>query len=332
MHLYCSSFTFSLVAKDVILLPSYKGSTLRGGFGNAFRKVVCALKKSDCSGCLLKEKCVYSYVFETPPPADSRIMTKYTNAPHPFVIEPPAERKQAYKPGDEIHFGLVLTGRAIDYLPYFIYTFDELGKMGIGKGRGKYLLNKVSVSRLLSPPLRGGDEGDGEIIYDSTTKTLNPVRPSLLNLDFEKLKSDSRGVNLEHRTLSIDFLTPTRIVYDGSLTLELEFHMLVRQLLRRMALLSYFHCGGDPSGIDFKGIIEAAKEVRVKKRSLKWYDWERYSTRQNAKMKMGGFIGEITFEGNIGPFMPLIEAGAVLHVGKGTSFGLGRYEYSEKCR
>lgn len=36
---------------------------------------------------------------------------------------------------------------------------------------------------------------------------------------------------------------------------------------------------------------------------------------------MGGFIGEITFEGNIEPFMPLIRAGEVLHVGKGTGFG-----------
>ena len=43
-------------------------------------------------------------------------------------------------------------------------------------------------------------------------------------------------------------------------------------------------------------------------------------------MKMGGFVGEITFEGGIGPFMPLIRASEVLHVGKGTSFGLGKYE------
>jgi len=40
---------------------------------------------------------------------------------------------------------------------------------------------------------------------------------------------------------------------------------------------------------------------------------------------MGGFVGEITFEGHIEPFMPLIEAGEVLHLGKGTGFGLGKY-------
>ena len=37
---------------------------------------------------------------------------------------------------DEISVGLTLIGRATDYLPYFIYALDELGRIGIGKGRG----------------------------------------------------------------------------------------------------------------------------------------------------------------------------------------------------
>jgi CRISPR/Cas system endoribonuclease Cas6 (RAMP superfamily) len=40
---------------------------------------------------------------------------------------------------------------------------------------------------------------------------------------------------------------------------------------------------------------------------------------------MGGFVGGITFVGNIEPFMQLIKAGEVLHLGKGTGFGLGKY-------
>ena len=52
-------------------------STLRGGFGAFFRRVVCAF---------------YSYVFETPPPDDTRMMRKYEAAPHPSVIEPPSRK------------------------------------------------------------------------------------------------------------------------------------------------------------------------------------------------------------------------------------------------
>lgn len=39
------------------------------------------------------------------------------------------------------------------------------------------------------------------------------------------------------------FLTPTRIVYDSHLTLNLEFHMLIRQLLRRISLSLIFPAG-----------------------------------------------------------------------------------------
>ncbi len=340
-------FLFSLEAKDIILLPSYKGSTLRGGFGNAFKKIVCALRKTECAGCILKEKCVYSYVFETPPPSDTRMMTKYTNAPHPFIIEPPPEKRHAYKPGDTITFGLTLIGCAIDYLPYFIYTFDELGKIGIGKDRGRYLLktvkshkseviseqteNKVVIPAKPVPAgRRQGAEIQGEVeydtIYDSMTKTLRPCEKSVLSFSSDSGLMTCDSSSPDSGLLTLDFLTPTRITYDSRLTLDLEFHILMRQLLRRLSLLYYFHCDGDPSAWDFKGIIERAKEVKTMKRDLRWYDWERYSARQDERLKMGGFIGEITFEGDIAPFLPLIEAGEVLHVGKGTGFGLGRFK------
>ncbi len=304
-----------------MILPSYKGSTLRGGFGYAFRRVVCAIKNKDCTGCLLKEKCVYSYIFETPPPPDTKIMRKYTSAPHPFVIEPPMQRRRGYKPGDEITFGLTLIGRAIDYLPYFIYAFDELGRIGLGKGKAKFELETVKTI----PTLAKGGRGDLETsatIYDSETKTLKTFTPKSFSISFNH--SDLSLESL-HSHLTLSFETPARIVYNGHLTLELEFHILIRNLLRRLSLLYYFHCGGEPSEWDFKGIIKKAEEVQVKNKSLRWYDWERYSARQDTRMKMGGFVGEIAFDGEIGPFMDLIRAGEVLHVGKGTSFGLGKY-------
>jgi CRISPR-associated endoribonuclease Cas6 len=125
--------------------------------------------------------------------------------------------------------------------------------------------------------------------------------------------------------ISLLFLTPTRILYNAHLTLDLEFHIFIRNLLRRLSLISYFHCNVDPSGWDFRAIIEKAKTITTITRDLRWYDWQRYSGRQESRIKMGGFIGNITFGGDTNPFMPLIRAGEILHVGKGTAFGLGKY-------
>jgi hypothetical protein len=71
-------------------------------------------------------------------------MRKYTAAPHPFILESSTNSRKSYQEGEDFSFGLILIGRATDYLPYFIYAFEELGCIGIGKGRGKYELREVS--------------------------------------------------------------------------------------------------------------------------------------------------------------------------------------------
>jgi hypothetical protein len=76
--------------------------------------------------------------------------------------------------------------------------------------------------------------------------------------------------------------------------------------------------------MDYKIIIEKADRISIKENSLKWWEWERYSTRQAVSMKMGGIIGKIAYKEEDARFLPLLLAGEILYVGKGTSFGLGK--------
>jgi len=66
----------------------------------------------------------------------------------------------------------------------------------------------------------------------------------------------------------------------------------------------------------------AAAEVR-------WVDWERFSTRQQREMNLGGIVGTVTYAGEVAPFMPLLRLGELVHVGKAAVFGNGRYEIGE---
>jgi CRISPR-associated endoribonuclease Cas6 len=248
------------------------------------------------------------------------MMRKYTVAPHPFILEPPTDSQRTYEQGEDLSFGLTLIGRATDYLPYFIYAFDELGRIGIGKGRGKYELREVAEdnpSNNDDPPR--GEELTGRVIYRGDNKVLSqpngPVRWSDLMTTAPAPLASMR----------LSFMTPARIKYDGRLTKDLEFHVLFRNLLRRISLLSYFHCGYRLDDEGFKDLIEQAKDIKVVKRAIYWDDWQRYSNRQQTRMNMGGFMGEITYEGNFEPFWPYIKLGEYVHVGKGSSFGLGRY-------
>ena len=313
---YFSRFLFSIQGQTKLLLPAYKGSTLRGGFGHAFRRIVCVFKGRDCAECLLREQCVYSWVFETPVPKEAQMMRKYTAAPHPFVIEPPMDRQESYQTEEVISFGLILIGRAIDYLPYFIYAFEELGRIGIGKGKGKFHLVKVSEAHL--PLLHA--ENNEIIIYRGNDKMLSETDGPIQWQNIISSPILSR--------IHLSFLTPTRIKYENSLAKNLEFHVFFRNLLRRISLLSYFQCGNRLADTGFKELIEQAKKVKTIKEALFWEDWERYSNRQASRMKMGGLIGNVTYEGNLEPFWPYIKLGEYIHVGKGSSFGLGKYTVS----
>lgn len=305
----------TLRARDPLQIPPYKGSTLRGGFGSVFKETVCVVEHRDCARCLLRSRCAFPYVFDTPVPEDAARLRKYPAAPHPFVFLPPLEEKTLYRSGESLAFDLTLIGKGADFLPYFIYTFGRLGeRRGLGKGRGRFAVETVSW---LSP------QGEEAVIYDGNSKTLRNVFRSVTVQDLPTLFALSTL-----HFLTLHFVTPTRLVYAEALTAVPDFHVLIRVLLRRLSNLAYFHCGTELN-LDFRGLIAAAEQIETVSSDLRWYDWERYSARQDARMKLGGFVGRATYQGDLQPFLPLLRLGEVVHVGKGTSFGLGKYVMEE---
>ena len=54
-------------------------------------------------------------------------------------------------------------------------------------------------------------------------------------------------------------------------------------------------------------------------------NWKRYSGRQKARMKMGGFVGEAVYEGDLTEFRRLLLLGQLVHIGKACVFGNGRW-------
>jgi hypothetical protein len=294
---------------DETILPCYKGSTFRGVFGRALKRVVCALKRQECEQCLLKQRCVYAMVFETQdtmdPPEGSRIVA----APHPFVIEPPLTMETRFSEGSSFDFRLLLFGGANRNLPYFIYAFEQMGKIGIGKRingkRGHFSLEEV----------KDGDRS----IYSSADQTLKELNPFLLAL------KNTEDCPQSTFRLKLNMITPLRLKFENHLKADLPFHVLVRAMLRRMSSLYNFYGDGEPS-LDYRGLVKKAKEVKIVDEDLSWFDWRRYSFRQDKAMLMGGMAGSVTYEGDIGEYMPLIEFCSEVHLGKQTSFGLGKIQ------
>jgi len=376
-----SRYELSLQARQSASLPAFLGSTLRGAFGHALKEAVCTMSHRDCRNCLVSDRCIYPYLFETPAPADLPQLRGQQQAPHPFILAPPGLLKSAmekpaavkehssqpsdqvasshlaaslkrpvaggvpvlrkasqvmpgearmssplpeerlkFAAGDELRFRLTLMGRATDYLSYVIYTVSEMARRGLGVERAGFALCRVAVL---------DESGERETIYMAgDRRSLVPVDAvsSLSDLIEARLQELEDAGNRPVPVVKLRFMTPTRIRVEGDLQASLSFELLIRNLLRRVSLLMAVH-GRSLLDLDYKGLIARAAAVRIGTASLSWHDWERYSNRQETKMKLGGFIGEVEYSGEaIAEFLPLILAGEILHVGAGTSFGLGKYE------
>lgn len=150
------------------------------------------------------------------------------------------------------------------------------------------------------------------------------------NLDFtvtgKKLADKQALVSAKNGqpTLNIRFLTMTRLKYAQEYTTVPEFHILIRNILRRISSISYFHHGIELQ-LDFRELIQKAQEkVFLVKNETHWEDWERYSSRQDTKMNLGGIVGEAVYQGDWSEFWPLLKIAEEVHIGKGTVFGMGK--------
>ena len=304
---------FIIEAVDPLILPPYKGSTFRGGFGSALRRISCKTGAEDCRGCGSALSCDYSYIFNTPPPPGSARMKKAEAAPHPFIIEPPLDEKQFYHPGDRLAFSLILFGRGIDLAGIFLEAIEVMGEKGLGKKQ-----NSRGRMRVIS-------------VMNSKKQNIEDFRTPLTRLIKRSFPLDSgdsaRISNHPPTDLLLSFITPARFCVDKRpiSPREFGFSVFIRHIIRRFSLIAYFHGDGAEWDWNAHDIIEAADRVRIRDNNLSWFDWERFSTTQDKRMALGGLVGSVVFNANVEPFLPLLRAGEVLHVGKNTTFGLGKY-------
>jgi len=308
-------YELTLLVQEPMTLPANKTNLFRGGFGYAFKAMACAWQPppASCDECPHIGKCAYARIFETPLPPDAPVLTAQQNIPAPYIINAPRERRTHYRPGELITFHLTLIGWAMDALPYFLYAFQELGRRGLGRDRSSYELLLVSYldqqdghrSLILQNNAINGDYG--HYYHEISSRwPAPPTRP------------------IQH--ISLRLTTPTLIKYQGTILREPPpFHVLIRTLMRRLSSMSVFY-GNGKWDIDYSHWIQRAESVRLIASRTRWVNWNRYSTRQKRRIPLGGLVGELNYEGDITPFIPLLQIGRLIHIGKGAVFGHGQYD------
>jgi hypothetical protein len=296
-------------ARERLDLPAYLGSTLRGAFGRTFRALACPSRISE--PCPLPAECPYHSIFESSPPPNADALRTHDEIPRPFVIAPDWKidaSRRLFTPGSEFSFGLSLVGRAREFFPHFVVAFREMSR--IGRER-----RAVELARIDAIDPHGGED---VAIYDAAD---NIVRGAATPLTLD----DCARMTPPTGRFAIEFVTQTRLKHEGSWARVPEFEILFRRLLGRLSSMARFHCGA-PLDADFRGLIDAARAVRLVRDDTRWVRWERYSRRQDRRMQWEGIVGTAVYDGPAAPFWPYLKFGEYVHVGHGATFGLGKFE------
>lgn len=297
---------------EATTLPPFKGALLRGGFGYAFQRASCA---QSCWGhaerCTATLLCPYRWVFETPHPAGVAHLHDLQDVPRPFVIEPPLDHKRHYAAGDALEFGLILIGKGIDFLPYFLVGLEGLGEAGLGRARTPACLERVEVLEPFRPV--------GVPVYQDR-QVREPAELPLLNLAELPVHAAALPADLR-----LELPTPLRVKARGVFIEHLDLAAIVQAICWRIAALAVFH-GPGPWNADYRPLVAAARAVRIERADVRWADWERTSTRggQPRSMKLGGLIGSALLRAVPLDVRTALLAASVLHVGKACVFGHGR--------
>lgn len=303
-------FKFVLQAIENMKLPAYKGSMFRGAFGWAFKRAVCVTRQPTCNNCLLQEHCGYFKVFETEMPENNiPFFNGVKKVPHPFLIEPPLDEKREFNEGDILEVGLTLFGYAVKFFPFYVFTFQQMGKTGVGYRRDKFKLLSV---------INYDSHGAEEVIYTEDNGKLKTNYHEIKETD---ILADANN-NISKITL--DFITPFRIQHEGRIikdSSKLNTQILLSALQRRVISISRLFCDDDSVQLnEFDDI-----KIEIAQNTLVYKLLERYSNRQKRKMDIGGFVGKITLTGNIKEIIPLLYLSRELNIGKNTAFGLGKF-------
>jgi hypothetical protein len=288
-------------------LPPYHGSLLRGAFGHALRRTVCTMgPRQACGGCSLRSACHYVRLFEPFAGRRAAFVAGAPASPKPFVIAPRSSR-QSFERGELLELDLLLFGHAVELQGFAILACERMARHGLGSRRRRFELDEVCYQDAAGEWHTGFRRG-----VRRWHRNAEPVLPS--------------GEPLSGEELVLRFATPVRFKAGGRLVDRFDFRLLARRMLRRVVEIGEVHVSDRGPKAGFERLLAAADRVEVVRSDLRWHDWQRFSNRQRSKMQLGGVVGEMAVRGDLEPLSALLRTAEIVHVGKGTTFGLGKVE------
>jgi hypothetical protein len=243
-----------------------------------------------------------------------------------YTLVPPAsEPAGGIKPGERFEFGITLVGDALKFLPYFVLAIPEMGRGGVGAGRGKFDLKSVWAENPLTRERECLLAEGANLVH---TPTLTMTHEQILNSKFKILNSNLQPPRLaSNLQIAIDFLTPLRLIEEGKLAQAPGFDVLFARLLKRLDDLAEQHCGGNGRPREEIDALEnLAACVQLVESQTRWVEVWSGSNRRGTASPLSGIVGRATYATERAVWeslLPWLVWGQLAQVGKSTAKGNG---------
>ncbi|MCC7206795.1 MAG: CRISPR system precrRNA processing endoribonuclease RAMP protein Cas6 [Anaerolineae bacterium] len=241
------------------------------------------------------------------------------DVPRAFAIEPPPAFTRV-EMGRRFSFGVSMYGRADALMPYLFRAVPEMGRLGIGKGRGRFKLIRINEITPLN---------DSNRIIMHHQKAVAPRLTVTHGRVLEEL-----GMRRTDEARLV-FLTPMRLIDDGSLVRTPRLGVLLRRLIERaQALVEHYHhpAAELPGRSDWKDEWQRMGEWgdRVDASGLiadttRWVDIQSFSRARGRSSPIGGFVGRAHWRIDSPEALAWLLWGQSLHVGKNAAKGDGYF-------
>jgi hypothetical protein len=302
-------------AVDSIELARLAGSALRGAFGTAFRAMTCTTRKPTCAGCHLVSECAFPSFFG---PSESRapgVFPKQQDTPRRYAFDI-VDTHRVVRPGNTFSFGLRIVGEIKPFLPWVALALLEIARRGLGKHRGRFLIERISAGQTLTCIASDGVMDLPSIDHVTSYDLL------------EGLEEATQSV--ETGSILIRFVHPTYLRAKGHDPFTAPpLVVVVRAALRRLSALALLF-GAMPVGLPYSQLITATETAIVRSAELTAVRTSRYSLRQHRHFPMEGIVGAVCYDRAPLWTIPLLQRAGWMGIGRLATHGLGRVQ-AELC-
>lgn len=296
---------FTLLFPEDAHLPREKVSALRGGMGEMLLRANC-IRNRQCEVCDFESECIVQRTLYSRFDVKPEFVTVGDSVG--YVLE--CDNHQEYfQAGETLKFQMTLFGKTIVYFNQFLQALHALGMQGIGKEKEVFRI--VSVRNIRNQKIL-----DGNQVWMKNYQV--DILENYVKYRMEQIAREG----IENRLV---FQTPASLKYQGEMLQEFAVEPIMLAIKRRIYMLDCFEGIFVDIREETKDDIVSPNYPRLLYQESHRGAVERYSNRKNSRMVLKGIKGMMQMDSIEEEYLPLFLAGEILHIGKNTSFGFGKY-------